>query len=71
MSQIPLLPTSTIGSYAPPSWFVAAVEAIERGEFGPTDREETYIEHLDRRQVRRALKNDFVPRVQQRPRSQV
>lgn len=42
MSVLPLLPTSTVGSYAPPSWFVAAVEAIERGEFGPTDREETY-----------------------------
>src|SRR5437016_1766362 len=42
MDPLPLLPTSTIGSYAPPSWFVAAVEAIERGEFGPTDREETY-----------------------------
>lgn len=42
MESLPLLPTSTIGSYAPPSWFVTAVEAIERGEFGPTDREETY-----------------------------
>ncbi|MFN3649724.1 MAG: methionine synthase [Armatimonadota bacterium] len=40
--QLPLLYTSTVGSYAPPSWFCAAVEAIERGEFGPTDREETY-----------------------------
>ena len=37
MPSLPLLPTSTIGSYAPPSWFVAAVAAIERGEFGPTD----------------------------------
>ncbi len=42
MPSLPLLPTSTIGSYAPPSWFCAAVAAIERGEFGPTDREETY-----------------------------
>lgn len=41
---LPLLPTSTIGSYAPPSWFCAAVEAIERGEFGPTDREEAYAD---------------------------
>jgi 5-methyltetrahydropteroyltriglutamate--homocysteine methyltransferase len=40
--SLPLLPTSTIGSYAPPSWFCSAVEAIERGEFGPTDRDETY-----------------------------
>lgn len=42
MESLPLLPTSTIGSYAPSSWFCAAVEAIERGEFGPNDREETY-----------------------------
>jgi 5-methyltetrahydropteroyltriglutamate--homocysteine methyltransferase len=42
MTSLPLLPTSVVGSYSPPGWFVAAVEAIERGEFGPTDREETY-----------------------------
>jgi 5-methyltetrahydropteroyltriglutamate--homocysteine methyltransferase len=39
---LPILYTSTIGSYAPPSWFCSAVEAIERGEFGIRDREETY-----------------------------
>lgn len=39
---LPLLPTSVVGSYSPPSWFCAAVEAIQRGEFGPADREETY-----------------------------
>ncbi|MCC2669993.1 MAG: methionine synthase (B12-independent) [Armatimonadetes bacterium] len=42
MTPLPLLATSTIGSYAPPSWFCSAVEAIERGEFGPSDRDETY-----------------------------
>ncbi|HEU4754181.1 MAG TPA: methionine synthase, partial [Armatimonadota bacterium] len=42
MNPLPLIPTSTVGSYAPPSWFCSAVAAIERGEFGPTDREETY-----------------------------
>jgi len=42
MSCLPLLPTSTIGSYAPPGWFCAAVAAIERGEFGSADREEAY-----------------------------
>ncbi len=41
-AALPLLATSSIGSYAPPSWFCAAVEAIGRGEFGETDREETY-----------------------------
>ena len=53
MPPLPLLPTSTIGSYAPPSWFEAAVEAIERGEFGTTDREETY-DDATRAQVQHA-----------------
>jgi 5-methyltetrahydropteroyltriglutamate--homocysteine methyltransferase len=38
---VPLLPTSTVGSYASPSWLVAATEAIGRGEFGPRDIQET------------------------------
>lgn len=38
---LPLLPTSTVGSYAVPSWLVAATEAIGRGEFGPRDIQET------------------------------
>jgi 5-methyltetrahydropteroyltriglutamate--homocysteine methyltransferase len=42
LDSLPLLWTSTIGSYSPPSWFCAAVEAAERGEMGPADREETY-----------------------------
>ncbi len=36
-----LIPTSTIGSYSPPSWLCVALEAIERGELGETDIEET------------------------------
>jgi 5-methyltetrahydropteroyltriglutamate--homocysteine methyltransferase len=42
--SLPLIPTSTVGSYAPPSWFETAVEAIERGEYGPTDIRETYAD---------------------------
>jgi len=42
MEPLPLLYTSTIGSYSPPGWFCAALEAIERGEFGAADREECY-----------------------------
>jgi 5-methyltetrahydropteroyltriglutamate--homocysteine methyltransferase len=38
---LPLLPTSSVGSYAMPSWLVAATEAIGRGEFGPRDIQET------------------------------
>jgi 5-methyltetrahydropteroyltriglutamate--homocysteine methyltransferase len=36
-----LIPTSTIGSYAPPSWLCVALDSIARGEFGETDVEET------------------------------
>ena len=41
MSALPLLPTSTVGSYSPPGWLVAASAAIARGEFGTQDIEET------------------------------
>lgn len=37
-----LLVTSVIGSHAPPSWFVVALEAIARGELGATDIEESF-----------------------------
>ena len=37
-----LIPTSTIGSYAPPSWLCVTLEAIERGELGETDINETF-----------------------------
>ena len=39
--ELPLLPTSTVGSYAPPSWLEAAAEAARRGEFGEHDVAET------------------------------
>ena len=41
MPDLPLLPTSTIGSYANPSWLCAATAAIGRGEFGSHDIQET------------------------------
>lgn len=36
-----LLTTSVIGSHAPPSWLVVALEAAARGELGRTDIDET------------------------------
>lgn len=42
-----MLSTSVIGSYAWPSWFYAALEATERGEFGETDLEETLRDAVD------------------------
>jgi 5-methyltetrahydropteroyltriglutamate--homocysteine methyltransferase len=45
--MMPLLPTSVIGSYAWPSWFVTAVEAIRRGEYGPADIREALDDAVD------------------------
>lgn len=41
------LSTSVIGSYAWPSWFITAVEAIGRGEYGPADVEEALNDAVD------------------------
>jgi 5-methyltetrahydropteroyltriglutamate--homocysteine methyltransferase len=37
-----LLPTSVVGSYALPSWFWTAMDAIREGKYGPTDIRETF-----------------------------
>jgi 5-methyltetrahydropteroyltriglutamate--homocysteine methyltransferase len=42
-----LLPTSVIGSYAWPAWFITAVEAMKRGEHGPADIQETLNDAVD------------------------
>ena len=42
-----MIQTSVIGSYAWPSWFITAVEAIKRGEYGPADIEETLGDAVD------------------------
>lgn len=42
-----MLKTSVIGSYARPSWFISANEAIGRGEFGETDVQETLDDAVD------------------------
>lgn len=41
-TALPLLPTTMVGSYAMPAWLHCADEAVTRGEFGPTDVEETF-----------------------------
>jgi 5-methyltetrahydropteroyltriglutamate--homocysteine methyltransferase len=46
MSQGPLL-TSVVGSHARPSWFVAGIDAAERGEFGPIDLDEMLDDAVD------------------------
>ena len=42
-----MLTTSIIGSYAWPSWFITAIKAIENGEYGPKDIEETLNDAVD------------------------
>ncbi|MBI3463882.1 MAG: methionine synthase [Planctomycetes bacterium] len=37
-----LLPTTVIGSHGLPGWFWTAMEAVRRGEYGPTDEQEAY-----------------------------
>jgi len=39
--------TSVVGSHARPSWFVAGLEAAERGEFGPSDLAEMLDDAVD------------------------
>jgi len=41
------LPTSVVGSHARPSWFVAGIDAAERGEFGPADLAEMLDDAVD------------------------
>ena len=42
-----MLTTSVIGSYAWPSWFITSVQAMQRGEYGPKDVEETLNDAVD------------------------
>lgn len=42
-----ILPTSVIGSYAWPSWFITAVDAMKRGAYGPADMQETLNDAVD------------------------
>ena len=42
-----MLQTSVIGSYAWPSWFITAVDAIKNGQYGPKDITETLDDAVD------------------------
>ncbi|MEZ0240116.1 MAG: methionine synthase [Chloroflexota bacterium] len=41
------LRTSVVGSHARPGWFVSAIAAADRGEFGPVDLRELYDDAVD------------------------
>lgn len=45
--DLPLLPTSVIGSYAWPAWLHVALWAAQRGELGPDDMRETQDDAVD------------------------
>lgn len=44
---LPILPTSVIGSYAWPAWLHTALEAAQRGAYGPQDMRETQDDAVD------------------------
>lgn len=46
-NTLPILPTSVIGSYAWPAWLHTALEAAQRGEYGPVDMHETQDDAVD------------------------
>lgn len=45
--ELPILPTSVIGSYAWPGWLHTALAAAARGEYGPADVLETQNDAVD------------------------
>jgi 5-methyltetrahydropteroyltriglutamate--homocysteine methyltransferase len=47
LPELPLLPTTTVGSYALPSWVYAADDWIRRDLFGPVDLAEFYDDSVD------------------------
>lgn len=46
-TQLPLIYTSVIGSYAWPGWLHTALAAVQRGEYGPEDWRETQEDAVD------------------------
>ncbi len=46
-TELPLLPTSVIGSYAWPAWLHTALAAAQRGEYGSEDMLETQNDAVD------------------------
>jgi 5-methyltetrahydropteroyltriglutamate--homocysteine methyltransferase len=46
-AKLPLIPTTSVGSMAPPGWLVSAACAIERDEFGTADIDELLTDAVD------------------------
>jgi 5-methyltetrahydropteroyltriglutamate--homocysteine methyltransferase len=47
LNDLPILPTSAVGSHAPTGWLLTAIEAIGRGEMGADDSEELMHDATD------------------------
>lgn len=45
--DLPLIPTSVVGSHAWPSWLASGIAAAQRGEFGPADLREMLDDAVD------------------------
>lgn len=47
LDDLPILPTSAVGSHAPTGWLLAAIDAIARGEMGQEDIDELMRDATD------------------------
>ncbi|GIX46289.1 MAG: methionine synthase [Candidatus Tectimicrobiota bacterium] len=47
MSELPLLPTTVVGSHARPGWWHTCKDLVEKGEWGPDDLEELLSDAVD------------------------
>ena len=47
MAELPLIPSTVVGSHGKAAWWYIAVKALEAGEFGPGDLEEMFDDAAD------------------------
>ena len=47
MAELPLIPSTVVGSHGKAAWWYTAVKALEAGEFGPGDLEEMFDDAAD------------------------
>jgi 5-methyltetrahydropteroyltriglutamate--homocysteine methyltransferase len=47
MADLPLIPSTVVGSHGKPGWWFATVKACEAGQYGPADLEEMFDDAAD------------------------
>ena len=47
MADLPLIPSTVVGSHGKPGWWFATVKAYEAGEYGPGDLDEMFDDAAD------------------------